>query len=343
MSGVNNNEEIKVLKGIVHSQNERIKEIENAIKNCVSSKDLTDITGQLKEDITKVEKKITSGTENILRQMKNMFTNFMDQDNNKSGNSSIDFLESDNEDDDNEMKENNEHIDVESYTNLNIGSFKSNNHGNGGAYRNVNPQITRFPVKSIEHIKEEEEAEKMAQVADIAADTAIRRYQEEADNNRPYFVPISGMMLTKDQFNDFQRNWEYSLKNNKSNCGHSFPSKEWFNKYGLDTSKETMTKLGFKISSGVSEETSMKFGWSWKSCPNTRRALWDVQPYCGPEARKDGSLKNVDYRPKPGSNNNTNSVGNNMLGIPVYQDGGAVFGFGFGGSYVASGSYMPVN
>jgi len=53
-------------------------------------------------------------------------------------------------------------------------------------------------------------------------------------------------------------------------------------------------------------------------------------------------MRYVDYRPKPGSNNQTNStVGSMGMGPSIYQDGGAVFGFGFGGSYVSSGPMMP--
>ena len=155
-------------------------------------------------------------------------------------------------------------------------------------------------------------------------------------------IPLSGMLVTEDEYNEFERNFKYLLETNNKNRGCCFPRPDWLREYGFDTSKETLIKLGFKVASCQPESISKEYGWDFKSCPNTRRAHFEVLPFAGHEHKKDGTMRYVDYRPKPGSNNQTNStVGSMGMGPSIYQDGGAVFGFGFGGSYVSSGPMMP--
>jgi len=177
--------------------------------------------------------------------------------------------------------------------------------------------------------------------SDKSSKPVVKKY--ERTSVQKYTIPISGMLVTEDEYKEFERNFKYLLETNNKNRGTCFPRPDWLREYGFDTSKETLIKLGFKVASCQPESVSKEFGWDFKEYPpNTRRAHFEVLPFAGHEHKKDGTMRYVDYRPKPGSNNQTNStVGSMGMGPSIYQDGGAVFGFGFGGSYVSSGPMMP--
>ena len=153
-------------------------------------------------------------------------------------------------------------------------------------------------------------------------------------------IPISGKPVTPKAFKKFHDDIEYFRSVDSS------PTKSWWDSFGIDCTEHNFKMLGFDTSS-LSTAVKKELGWKVHSSPNfAYENKFGIKPYYGPQWDKEGKMmKNwFDGRPKEnnGASNGVSNVGIGVRGIPIYPDGGAVMGFGFGGSAITSGPMMYV-
>lgn len=153
-------------------------------------------------------------------------------------------------------------------------------------------------------------------------------------------IPISGKLVTPKAYKQFKHDMEYFLRIN------SCPTRPWCDKFGVECTEDNFKKIGFNTSN-LTTGWKKELGWKVHSSPNfAYENKFGIKPYYGPQWDKEGKMmeKWFDGRPKEnnGASNGVSNVGVGIRGIPIYPDGGAVMGFGFGGSSIASGPMMYV-
>ena len=153
-------------------------------------------------------------------------------------------------------------------------------------------------------------------------------------------IPISGKLVSPKAYKQFHDDIEYFRSVDSS------PARDWWDKFGIDCTEHNFKMLGFDTSS-LSTPVKKELGWKVHSSPNfAYENKFGIKPYYGPQWDKEGKMmeKWFDGRPKEnnGASNGVSNVGVGIRGIPIYPDGGAVMGFGFGGSSIASGPMMYV-